>query len=51
MKVLVVWVMIDEGDFDWKVVVIFVDDLKVYFVNNVVDVEEYFLVSFEYYFI
>ncbi|XP_024365057.1 soluble inorganic pyrophosphatase 6, chloroplastic [Physcomitrium patens] len=42
VKVLAVWAMIDEGDLDWKVVVISVDDPKAHLVNNVADVEEHF---------
>lgn len=51
VKVLAVWAMIDEGDLDWKVVVISVDDPKAHLVNNVADVEEHFPVSPEYHFI
>jgi len=45
VKPLGVFAMIDEGELDWKVVAISIDDPKADMVNNVADVEEHFPVS------
>jgi inorganic pyrophosphatase len=45
VKPLAVLAMIDEGELDWKVVAISVDDPKADLVNNVADVEKHFPVS------
>lgn len=45
VKPLAVLAMIDEGELDWKVVAISVDDSKADLVNNVADVEKHFPVS------
>lgn len=37
--------MIDEGELDWKIVAISLDDPKAPFVNDVDDVEKHFPVS------
>lgn len=45
VKPLAVFAMIDEGELDWKVVAIAIDDPKAHLVNNVADVENHFPVS------
>ena len=45
VKPLGVLAMIDEGELDWKVVAISVDDPKAELVNDVADVEKHFPVS------
>ena len=45
VKPLAVLAMIDEGELDWKVVAISIDDPKADLVNNVADVEKHFPVS------
>lgn len=47
VKPLAVLAMIDEGELDWKVVAISVDDPKADLVNNVADVEKHFPVSLQ----
>ena len=47
VKPLAVLAMIDEGELDWKVVAISVDDPKADLVNNTDDVEKHFPVSFK----
>lgn len=42
VKPLAVFAMIDEGELDWKVVAIAIDDPKAHLVNNVADVENQF---------
>jgi len=45
VKPLGVFAMIDQGELDWKVVAISIDDPKADLVNNVTDVEKHFPVS------
>lgn len=45
VKPLGVLAMIDEGELDWKVVAISIDDPKAELVNDVADVEKHFPVS------
>lgn len=47
VKFVGVYVMIDDGEFDWKVIAISVNDSKASDINDVVDVEKYFLGEFE----
>ncbi len=42
VKPLGIFAMIDEGELDWKVVAISVDDQKAYLVDDIDDVEIYF---------
>ena len=42
MKPLAALAMIDEGELDWKIVAISLDDPKASLVNDVDDVEEHF---------
>lgn len=46
VKPLGVLAMIDEGELDWKVVAISIDDPKADLVNDVADVEKHFPVGF-----
>ena len=48
VKPLAVLAMIDEGELDWKIVTISVDDPKANMVNNAADVEKNFPVSLLY---
>jgi inorganic pyrophosphatase len=45
VKPLAVLAMIDEGELDWKVVAISLDDPKAHLVNDIDDVEKHFPVS------
>lgn len=45
VKPIAVLAMIDEGELDWKVVAISIDDPKADLVNNVADCEKHFPVS------
>lgn len=49
VKPLAVLAMIDEGELDWKIVTISVDDPKANMVNNTADVEKHFPISNAYY--
>lgn len=46
VKPLAALAMIDEGELDWKIVAISLDDPKASLVNDVDDVEKHFPVSF-----
>lgn len=45
VKPLAVLAMIDEGELDWKVIAISIDDPKAHLVNDVSDVDQHFPVS------
>lgn len=45
VKPLAVLAMIDEGELDWKVIAISIDDPKAHLVNDVGDVDKHFPVS------
>lgn len=45
VKPLAVLAMIDEGELDWKVIAISIDDPKAHLVNDVGDVDQHFPVS------
>ena len=47
IKPLAALAMIDEGELDWKIVAISLDDPKAHLVNDVDDVEKHFPVSAE----
>lgn len=47
VKPLAALAMIDEGELDWKIVAISLDDPRASLVNDIDDVEKHFLVCFE----
>lgn len=48
VKPLAALAMIDEGELDWKIVAISLDDPRASLVNDVDDVEKHFPVQFEF---